>query len=178
MLCAHAITTKWYLITYQARISTVIVPLTVSNINTWFCRCSAAIRIKDVTQSSICHEREKIILATRLTIKCAAVTFGINKWPCSFILFLQLSCMYICKIHVLTILMADSRFAPSRWETTLFCNDVSHWLDASLESALNFQWMWWCYSNRVIAQVQRYVIYFADTLNWYLQFIFIIMCAI
>ena len=30
----------------------------------------------------------------------------------------------------------DSRFAPSQWETTLLCNDVSHWLGASLESAL------------------------------------------
>ena len=30
----------------------------------------------------------------------------------------------------------DSRLAPSQWETALLCNDVSHWLDASLESAL------------------------------------------
>ena len=32
---------------------------------------------------------------------------------------------------------ADSRFAPSQWETTLLCNGVSHWLGANLESALN-----------------------------------------
>ena len=31
---------------------------------------------------------------------------------------------------------ADSRFAPSQWETALLCNDVSHWLGASLASAL------------------------------------------
>ena len=30
----------------------------------------------------------------------------------------------------------DSRFASSQWETVLLCNDVSHWLGASLESAL------------------------------------------
>ena len=30
----------------------------------------------------------------------------------------------------------DSRFALSQWETVLLCNDVSHWLGASLESAL------------------------------------------
>ena len=30
---------------------------------------------------------------------------------------------------------ADSRFVPSQWETALLCNDVSHWLGASLESA-------------------------------------------
>ena len=26
----------------------------------------------------------------------------------------------------------DSRFAPCQWETALLCNDVSHWLGASL----------------------------------------------
>ena len=31
---------------------------------------------------------------------------------------------------------ADSRFAPSQWDTALLCNDVSHWLGANLESAL------------------------------------------
>ena len=31
---------------------------------------------------------------------------------------------------------ADSRFAPSQWETALLCNDVSHWLGAYIESAL------------------------------------------
>ena len=31
---------------------------------------------------------------------------------------------------------ADSRFAPSQWETTLLCNNVSHWLGLSLDSAL------------------------------------------
>ena len=33
-------------------------------------------------------------------------------------------------------LRADSRFASSQWETALLCNDVSHWLGTSLESAL------------------------------------------
>ena len=32
---------------------------------------------------------------------------------------------------------ADSKFAPSQWEMTLFCNNISHWLGASLESVLN-----------------------------------------
>ena len=35
---------------------------------------------------------------------------------------------------------ADSRFAPSQWETALLCNDVSHWLITSLESALPYLW--------------------------------------
>ena len=31
---------------------------------------------------------------------------------------------------------ADPRFAPSQWDTALLCNNISHWLGASLESAL------------------------------------------
>ena len=31
---------------------------------------------------------------------------------------------------------ADFRIAPSQWETALLCNDDSHWLGSSLESAL------------------------------------------
>ena len=31
----------------------------------------------------------------------------------------------------------DSRLAPSQWETVLLYNDVSHWLGASLQSALS-----------------------------------------
>ena len=32
---------------------------------------------------------------------------------------------------------ADSRFAPSQWETVLLCNGLSHWLGAVLASAMN-----------------------------------------
>ena len=32
----------------------------------------------------------------------------------------------------------DSRCAPSQWENALLCNDSSHWLGASLESALRY----------------------------------------
>ena len=35
-----------------------------------------------------------------------------------------------------SVIRADSRFAPSQWETPLQSNAVSHWLSASLESAL------------------------------------------
>ena len=34
---------------------------------------------------------------------------------------------------------ADSRFVPSQWETALLCNDISHWLGTSLESALKYK---------------------------------------
>ena len=45
---------------------------------------------------------------------------------------------YCCFFHF----RADSRFAPSQWETALLCNDVSHWLGARLESALRFIYAW------------------------------------
>ena len=40
------------------------------------------------------------------------------------------------KRSTLGIIRSDSRLAPSQWETALLCNDVSHWLSASLEPAL------------------------------------------
>ena len=44
---------------------------------------------------------------------------------------------------------ADSRVAPSQWETSLQSNAVSHWVGVNLESALHEKmppaiWMWFC----------------------------------
>ena len=52
--------------------------------------------------------------------------------------------LYRCKIvskgHKISINhRAGSRFAPSQWETSLLCNDISYWLGTSLESALNHE---------------------------------------
>ena len=46
---------------------------------------------------------------------------------------------YAGRLHVVgdDDLRADFRFVPSEWETALLCNGVSHWLGASLESALD-----------------------------------------
>ena len=41
----------------------------------------------------------------------------------------------ICNHKADTLSRADCRFAPSQWEIALLCNDASHWLGASLESA-------------------------------------------
>ena len=49
----------------------------------------------------------------------------------------------VCVYQNCTYHMADSRLTPSQWETALHCNDVSHWLGASLESAL----ISWCVVN-------------------------------
>ena len=45
--------------------------------------------------------------------------------------------VFACKVTNVGMiqLRAHSRFAPSQWETVLLCNDLSHWLGASLEPA-------------------------------------------
>ena len=52
---------------------------------------------------------------------------------------------------------ADSRFVPSQWETVLICNDVYHWLDASLESAL-YKMSDWLICIRLMMYIS-YIIY-------------------
>ena len=52
---------------------------------------------------------------------------------------------------------ADSRFAPSQWETPLLCNDVSHWLGASLESVLyEYTWRLFFHNRIRIAKYRWY----------------------
>ena len=55
----------------------------------------------------------------------------------------------------------DSRFAPSQWEMALLCNDISHWLGASLESALPLQIkiideIFGCLSLNELQRLQQY----------------------
>ena len=54
---------------------------------------------------------------------------------------------------------ADSRVASSQWETVLHCNDVSHWLDASRESAL----------FRAFDQSDKHYAYFPALQLWWLN---------
>ena len=42
----------------------------------------------------------------------------------------------MCYLSVHFELRADTRFALSQWEKALLCNNVSHWLGANQESAL------------------------------------------
>ena len=50
--------------------------------------------------------------------------------------FETLSCPLWRHRNVRYIYRADSRSSPSQWETALLCDNVSHWLGASLESAM------------------------------------------
>ena len=55
--------------------------------------------------------------------------------------------MSTCRIALYraNFIRADSRFVPSQWETVLLCNNVSHWLGASLQAALLY-----CPSTRLL----------------------------
>ena len=52
--------------------------------------------------------------------------------PCRFI-YSPLLTRTNSKEKRVSIIKADSRFVPSQWVTAILCNDVSHWLGASLE---------------------------------------------
>ena len=59
------------------------------------------------------------------------------EWAGLIILWIMIDAVLLERAGLWTmIFQADSRFAPSQWETALLCNDVSHWLSAKLESAL------------------------------------------
>ena len=71
---------------------------------------------------------------------------------------------------------ADSRFAPSQWETSLQSNNVSHWLGASLESALYFlipalQWLfsWTTFEDKAWfhLRVPELQISWSDLIRWW-----------
>ena len=59
-----------------------------------------------------------------------------NCWTPGF----AVCCLNFCCSMFLDRFRADFRFAPSQWEMVLLCNDFSHWLGASLESALRLAW--------------------------------------
>ena len=64
-----------------------------------------------------------LLITSRLQSHDSSCTvFGVatSPWP-------------VLTLPLWTIHRADSRFAPSQWETALLCNDVSHWLGTNLE---------------------------------------------
>ena len=50
-------------------------------------------------------------------------------------------------LNMQAICRAESRFAPSQWETSLQRNAVSHWPGANLESALHLWQKWRTYAS-------------------------------
>ena len=63
----------------------------------------------------------------------------LTKWSCCRWFETPWRSWHVTVMVSLTQCIIDPRFAPSQWETVLLSNDVSHWLIASLEPAL--QWI-------------------------------------
>ena len=53
-------------------------------------------------------------------------------------------CIYIRHIR------DPSRYAPSQWETSLHCNDVSHWLGAYLDWSLHMRVIHCCRDHQIL----------------------------
>ena len=80
-------------------------------------------KLRRQTRGALCHYMCTIVIAS---VKCTCIIAcleTIDKTAAQ------------TPLHVHNI-GAESRFAPSQWETSLQCNAVSHWLDANLESYL------------------------------------------
>ena len=93
-----------------------------------------------------------------------------NKWPG---LQLQYSSVHRSKSLVpgthrnMYSVRADSRFAPSQWETALLCNDVSHWLGTNLESALSVGGSAITQASATLAQTAWVLFQYKDHLSRY-----------
>ena len=74
------------------------------------------------------HSHISVMLIRRICVIHLIINIKVEVWPI---------CNCLQWSHE-TMVSAVSWFAPSQWETLLLCNDVSHWLGTSLESAL--QW--------------------------------------
>ena len=110
----------WFL--YKLRVG----PLTVIADSARECYSDIISAFLAIQTFSICH---KIY-----TQCCSAVLLAIQTFIMCHKICMLLCCMYRCLIK--TWCRADSRLAPSQWETALQSNAVFHWLDANLESAL------------------------------------------
>ena len=98
-----------------------------------------------------CFNIKTIFPCIAMLVKCQ---FTLRWWPSWHTIFLiNMHTILLCFVllwfsswvdsHVaFEHIRADSRFAPSQWEMTLLCNEVSHWLaQASNQSSMLF---WAC----------------------------------
>ena len=67
---------------------------------------------------------------------------------------------------------ADSKFAPSQWEMALLCNDISHWLGANLELALEPQT-----KGTPLLRSWHFQSHFLEWKLWYFASNFIEVCS-
>ena len=80
--------------------------------------------------------------------------------PVGILMTLGCQCIHVLLVIGLVEYISNSSFAPSQWETALLCNDVSHWLVASQESALE-------YIPRIMHLVRMFLAATKQLYKWY-----------
>ena len=95
------------------------------------------IQVLSVSHTSYCRlgsiNSLRIILIWFSTVNCIErLLFAVLWWSMIYVNRTVGRC-YNC---ILMIIRADSRFAPTQWETAWLYNEDSHWLGESLESVL------------------------------------------
>ena len=97
------------------------------NIHVWLCKKKVYSLV--MGQSRDCFSTSKGTLKTWVNTDCSWMKTSHNT---AWIVYkiLEMLCMHYIAFR------ADFRFVPSQWEMALLCNDTSHWLGASLDSAL------------------------------------------
>ena len=105
-----------------------------------------------VRRNSIANALELRLSCTKTSILCKYLSsmeiFLLHLCARAGFLIADMVNISLCCVSPLRC-RADTRFAPSQWETALLCNDVSHWLGASLESALRCD-SFWCNSVELL----------------------------
>ena len=80
--------------------------------------------------TNICQFTNMFLFTVKIQLKCDFSNCG--QWLSEHLHWRQL----LCSSRTGSI-RADSRLAPSQWDTSLQSNAISHWLGANLESALS-----------------------------------------
>ena len=78
--------------------------------------------------------------------KIGEKTFYIETAPCQ--LKIRQPYMAMCPHWEFLGYRDQSRYVPSQWETSLQCNDISHWLGEHLDWSLRLCWWWYFNSSK------------------------------
>ena len=105
-------------LTTHAAHTCTIYPIRVQYVPGFVLHCFVVVVMDHAIQINICVEYQEMLPRPRLVCQVYRTKPAKKAWV------------------ALPAIRVDSMFAPSQWETALLCNDVSHWLGASPNSAL------------------------------------------
>ena len=103
-----------------------------------------------------------VVVRTTMTpvVKSSSIPYCLRILNMRILIMINKFCRFALNKSI--YIRADSRFAPSQWDTVLLCNDVSYWLGASLEPALYMhieQIFFFNFIGYVRGKLHAYVLY-------------------